>query len=58
MESQTVELRQGTGTEEPAEGQQEFSLRQADGGKDAWLFLAAAFFVEALVWGTVSSPYF
>ena len=24
---------------------------QADGGKDAWLFLAAGFVVEALVWG-------
>jgi hypothetical protein len=31
--------------------QQEFSLPPADGGKDAWLFLAAAFVVEALVWG-------
>jgi hypothetical protein len=29
----------------------EFSLPQADGGKDAWLFLAACFIVEALVWG-------
>jgi MFS family permease len=29
----------------------EFSLPPVDGGKDAWLFLAAAFVVEALVWG-------
>ncbi|KAI1826236.1 MFS general substrate transporter [Xylaria intraflava] len=29
----------------------EFSLPQADGGKDAWLFLAACFVVDALVWG-------
>jgi hypothetical protein len=29
----------------------EFSLPQVDGGKDAWLFLAACFVVEALVWG-------
>lgn len=29
----------------------EFSLPQADGGKDAWLFLAAGFVIEALVWG-------
>lgn len=29
----------------------EFSLPCADGGKDAWLFLAACFIVEALVWG-------
>lgn len=27
----------------------EFSLPQADGGKDAWLFLAAGFVIEALV---------
>jgi hypothetical protein len=32
-------------------GQHEFSLPAADGGKDAWLFLAACFVVEALVWG-------
>lgn len=30
---------------------QEFSLPQADGGKDAWLFLASCFMVEALIWG-------
>ncbi|KAF4994606.1 hypothetical protein FDECE_13063 [Fusarium decemcellulare] len=29
----------------------EFSLPQADGGKDAYLFLAACFIIEALVWG-------
>lgn len=29
----------------------EFSLAPADGGKDAWLFLAACFILEALVWG-------
>ncbi len=28
-----------------------FSLPRADGGKDAWLFLAGAFAIEALVWG-------
>lgn len=33
---------------------QEFSLPRADGGKDAWLFLAAGFVIEALVWGKVS----
>lgn len=26
-------------------------LPPVDGGKDAWLFLAASFVVEALVWG-------
>jgi hypothetical protein len=29
----------------------EFSLPPVDGGKDAYLFLAAAFVVETLVWG-------
>ncbi|KAI0479608.1 major facilitator superfamily domain-containing protein [Xylaria cf. heliscus] len=29
----------------------EFSLPPVDGGKDAWLFLAAVFVVDALVWG-------
>lgn len=29
----------------------ESSVPRADGGKDAWLFLAACFVVEALVWG-------
>jgi hypothetical protein len=57
MESQSVELRQhDQETDLPPEGRQEFSLPQADGGKDAWLFLAAAFFVEALVWGKFYSP--
>jgi hypothetical protein len=32
----------------------EFSLPRPDGGKDAWLFLAACFVVEALVWGKIS----
>jgi hypothetical protein len=32
----------------------EFSLPPVDGGKDAWLFLAAAFIVEVLVWGKAS----
>jgi hypothetical protein len=35
---------------EPA-GHHGFSLPQVDGGKEAWLFLAAGFIVEALVWG-------
>lgn len=29
----------------------EFSLPPVDGGKDAWMFLAASFVMEALVWG-------
>jgi len=28
-----------------------YSLPPVDGGKDAWLFLAACFVAEALVWG-------
>ncbi|KAK2799831.1 hypothetical protein FQN50_008352 [Emmonsiellopsis sp. PD_5] len=31
--------------------QQEFSLPPADGGLQAWLFLAGSFAIEALVWG-------
>lgn len=33
------------------EASHEFLLPPVDGGKDAWLFLAAAFAIEALVWG-------
>jgi hypothetical protein len=29
----------------------EFSLPPVDSGKDAWLFLAACFVMEALIWG-------
>jgi len=36
----------------------EFSLPPVDGGKDAWLFLAACFAVDALVWGMCSLPVF
>lgn len=38
--------------DEESEAQHDtFSLPRADGGKDAWLFLASAFILEALVWG-------
>ncbi|XDG04365.1 hypothetical protein ABKA04_003980 [Annulohypoxylon sp. FPYF3050] len=37
--------------ETPGEERQEFSLPPVDGGKDAWLFLAACWAIEALVWG-------
>ncbi|KAH7149022.1 major facilitator superfamily domain-containing protein [Dactylonectria estremocensis] len=41
-----------SGLEEQADGRHEFSsLPPVDGGKDAWLFLAACFTVEALTWG-------
>lgn len=33
----------------------EFSLSPTDGGRDAWLFLLAAFVLEALVWGKIHS---
>lgn len=33
----------------------EFSLPPVDGGKEAWLFLAGSFFIEALVWGELYS---
>ncbi|KAL2187315.1 MFS general substrate transporter [Thermothelomyces heterothallicus CBS 203.75] len=39
----------GDGAQPPT--QNEFSLPPADTGKDAWLFLAACWTVEALVWG-------
>lgn len=39
------------------DGRQEFSLPPVDGGKDAWFFLAACFFVEALTWGMLFSRY-
>jgi hypothetical protein len=35
----------------------EFSLPPTDTGKDAWLFLAACWAVEALVWGMYLSSY-
>jgi hypothetical protein len=31
------------------------SLKPADGGRDAWQVLTAAFFFEALLWGASSS---
>ncbi|UKZ71090.1 uncharacterized protein TrAtP1_012055 [Trichoderma atroviride] len=37
--------------ESPPDGTTEFSLPPVDRGKDAWLFLAACFVLEALVWG-------
>lgn len=43
------------GNQPPPENEQphgpEFSLPRADGGKDAWLFLACCFCIEALIWG-------
>jgi hypothetical protein len=56
MESQFVELQQhDQQADQPRAGQHEFSLPPADSGKDALLFLLAAFFVETLIWGKVSS---
>jgi hypothetical protein len=34
-----------------ADGHEMPSLPPVDRGKDAWLFLAACFMIEALVWG-------
>jgi hypothetical protein len=36
---------------DPGPPSQEFSLPPVDSGKDAWLFLAACFVMEALIWG-------
>lgn len=38
------------------EGEQETTLPRADGGKNAWLFLAGCFVFEALVWGKLLEP--
>ena len=43
----------GSSIEAPG-GRQEFSLPPADGGKDAWFFLAAAFVMEGLTWGKLT----
>ncbi|KAK8126698.1 uncharacterized protein PG998_002457 [Apiospora kogelbergensis] len=40
-----------SGPSETSINRQEFSLPPVDTGKDAWLFLAACWAVEALVWG-------
>lgn len=37
--------------QEADDGQREFTLPPADGGRSAWLFLAGCFAVEALMWG-------
>jgi hypothetical protein len=52
MEAQAIELPQRD-QESDREGQQNISLPPADRGRDAWLFLVTAFFVEALIWGIV-----
>ncbi|KAI0910460.1 MFS general substrate transporter [Ustulina deusta] len=43
------------GVDESPDGNPEFSLPPVDGGKEAWLFLAACFVVDALIWGFNSS---
>ena len=42
------------GTASPEE--QEMRLPRPDGGRDAWLFLAGCFVLEALVWGKHAAP--
>jgi hypothetical protein len=37
--------------ESPSQDRPGDLLPPADGGKDAWLFLASSFVIEALVWG-------
>lgn len=37
-----------------ANGQEASELPPADGGRQAWLFLAACFAVDALIWGELS----
>lgn len=37
--------------EDPSGSRNAFSLPPADGGRDAWLFLAGSFMIEGMVWG-------
>jgi hypothetical protein len=50
IEPSSTSLRSAPG-EDYDEASQAFSLPPADGGKDAWLLLAAGFMIEALIWG-------
>jgi hypothetical protein len=45
------QIEHGNNPVPPAPSEQAGAARKADGGKDAWLFLAACTVVEALVWG-------
>lgn len=49
--SSSFSIEEEEGQDSQGQGQQQFSLPRADGGKDAWLFLLSAFVLEALVWG-------
>lgn len=51
MDSFTLDPEFSEGGNNLAPYHHEFSLPPVDRGKDAWLFLAACFVVEALVWG-------
>jgi len=58
MSQTSIELRRDMAHEEGPSSDLELtvtnefsSLPPVDGGKDAWLFLAASFMVEALIWG-------
>jgi len=50
-----VAFNNGASTDHLTLEREAVSLPPMDGGKDAWLFLAAVFVVEALVWGGFSS---
>lgn len=43
-----------TSSQEALSEHHEANLPPVDGGKRAWLFLAACFVIEALIWGTHS----
>ncbi|KAG7424822.1 hypothetical protein Forpi1262_v014237 [Fusarium oxysporum f. sp. raphani] len=43
--------------EQSFEGHTQFSLPPVDGGKDAWLFLFAAFLLEALAFPSLSASF-
>ncbi|KAF5230028.1 hypothetical protein FANTH_14009 [Fusarium anthophilum] len=49
LQTSTVNFEQSVDSHDDADT--EFSLPRENGGKDAWIFLAACFIMEALVWG-------
>jgi hypothetical protein len=53
METETREMQNLRPVDSPPadDASQRPQLPPVDGGKDAWLFLAACFIIEALVWG-------
>jgi hypothetical protein len=49
--AEPIELMSLTEEPEPGTSRETLALPNADTSKEAWLYLAASFMVEALVWG-------